>query len=106
MAEVNLKDWASKQSPYIKIPDGGKIEGVYKGAETVRDSFDSSRTKIRYHLEIDGNLKYLESMSVGLASQFSEIEEGEIVAIFREGEGRDTRYKVETVISKSKSTKT
>ena len=97
---MDLKDWASKQSKFVRLADGESTTGVFLKATEVEDSFNAGKTKIRYTLEIDGEQKIIESSSVNLARQMGAIEEGEIVKITRTGEGMNTRYSVGKVISK------
>jgi hypothetical protein len=99
---MDLKDWASKQSRFIKLGDGESIEAVFIKAIEVDDSFNPGKTKIRYTLEVDNEEKFLESASSDLARKMFNVEEGEVIKISRTGESMNTRYEVKEVVSKAK----
>ena len=86
-----LKDWADKNSKFIKLSDGESCEGIYEGSKiVVKDCFGEEREIVRY--KIDG--KTFDSTSMSLARQMDGIPEGQRISIAREGEGTETKYKV------------
>lgn len=100
---MDLKKWASGQTRFVRLSDGDSLEAVFLKATEIEDTFNPGKTKIRYALEVDNEQKFLESSSGTLAREMYPIEEGEVIKITRTGEGMNTRYKVEKVVSKELS---
>lgn len=89
-----LKDWADKQSPYIKLNDGESFVGQYLGFKEVSGQFGKA---IRYTFLVDSEEKLFEKSSMQVAYAMDEIPENGFVRITRYGEGNKTKYEIEAV---------
>lgn len=97
----SLKDWADKQSPFIKLSDGEVFVGQYMGWEEMPSRFDVKKKTIKYtFLNDDGEEKSFENGSTNTAYQFHDIKEGARVEILRVGDGQKTKYYVKEVVDK------
>jgi len=96
---MDLSKWADDNSYYLRIEDGEKVQCTFVKAEEVADSFDVEKTKIRYTFKVNGVNKTFDSSSAKLALMLSNVKEGEIIEILRQGEGMKTRYQVKTIVS-------
>ena len=104
MSENTLKEWADKNSPFLRLENSEVIDLVYKKFEIVPSSFDPKKESVQYTFEDrEGDEKYWTSSSNKIARFFADRVEGEVVRIKREGEGRETKYTVE--ISSSEEAK-
>jgi len=92
-----LKDWADKQSDFLRIEPGGTVEVKYLGYKIVANRFDVDQETVRYYFEVDGLEKTFESRSLKLAEVFDGLEIGSWVSITRTGEKSKTRYEMEVV---------
>ena len=92
--EVKVEDlgkWAKENAKFIKIPDGGSYEGIYNGYKTgVNMNGDPA---IIYKIDD----KEFKSSSTVLANTIAKIEKGTQIKISREGEGLQTKWKVEVL---------
>ena len=82
-----LKDFAKRNSPFIKLGDGESIEAVYNG---YKESNYMGKETVVYIL----GTKQLSSTSGKLALLMDEINEGTTIRISRHGLGMDTTYSV------------
>jgi hypothetical protein len=98
-----LKDWADKQSPFIKLEDNESISGEYVGFAFVPNHFDAKKETAQYNLIVEGEEKVFQSGSANVAYQFDKIKEGGVVTITRHGEGPNTKYTVEGEITKKQA---
>jgi len=88
-----LKRYTSSGSMFVKLQDREEIKAKYLDLEEIPNNFDGGKTTIiRYHLEINGVVKFLDRYSRKLADQMVEISEGETILIRREGNKKDTKY--------------
>lgn len=92
-----LSDWATEQSPFIKLQDGESVEGVYKGFKFVDDPFNPDKQRVRYLIEVNGAVKHWETSSGIVAKRFDEINKETRVKITRFGEAFNTKYQVEVI---------
>jgi hypothetical protein len=96
--ENKLKNFASGDSNYIKLPRGEDISCKYLSWEIVPSRFDGGKTECaQYHLEIEGQERIFSSKSKALARKISEIPEGTKIKIRIDGEGTKTKYFVEMI---------
>jgi hypothetical protein len=93
----NLNDWAKKHRLYLKIEEGEPVTCRFIGFEEFVDKENDDKEKIRYHLEVGGDEKILESQSTGLAEEMSRAKKGGWIKLTRTGKGRQTKYAVETM---------
>jgi len=91
---VNLKDWAFKNSTFLKVADGESVTCRLIGYEAFVDHENEDREKIRYTFEVSGVEKTLESQSVKLAEEMSKVKEGDWIQLKRIGVGRSTSWEV------------
>ena len=82
----DLTTWVKENSPYVRLKDGESMTGKYMGFSTVQDTFNPLKEKIRYHIEVDGKMKFFDSGSSRLALVFDEIEKGKLITLTSEGE--------------------
>ncbi len=93
-----LKKYASSGSMFVKLQDGEEIKAKFLGAEEIPNTFDGGKTEIiRYHLEINGIVKFLDRYSRKLAKQMAEISEGEFILVKRIGNKNQTGYFVRRI---------
>lgn len=96
----DLAKFAQKNSPYLKIPDNDEVEVIYLGYEEVEDQRNPGKTKIRYTVDVDGEEKWFESSSAGIAMTLDQVKEGERIVIKRAVASGKIRYAVEPVQDK------
>ncbi len=89
--EMDLKNWSKDNAKFIKIKSGESYEGKYLGSKPGVNM--NGEPAVVYNL--DG--KEFKSSSTILADKFSTIPEGTQVKISRDGEGLQTKWKVETL---------
>ena len=94
---IDLKDWAFKNSPFLKISDGETIEAEFVEDGEVVDNFNPEKKKIQYTLSIKGVKKFLASGSAATAMFMATIKPREMIAISKTGEGQKSRYKYKKV---------
>lgn len=100
-SDKSLKDWADKQSPFIRLTDGEVFVGKYVGWEEVPNRFDPKKKIIKYSfVNDDGEEKSFENGSTNTAYQFHDVLEGSRVELMRIGEGQKTKYYVKEVVDK------
>lgn len=90
-----LKDWAVKNSPFLKLEVGETIEAVYLGFKEVDDNRNPGETKIRYRFEINQDEKWFESKAAAIAMTLDKCPEGGVVRIEKILVEGKNRYKVE-----------
>ncbi len=92
---TNLKKWADKQSPFIKLKDKESFTGVYQGCH---EGEYQGTPLIEYSFKNeDGDLKKLSSSSKPLARDMHDVSEGTTVKITRFGTGPDTKWALEAL---------
>jgi hypothetical protein len=89
-----LADWAQENSPFLKIPDNGEVRVIYRGYQEVDDNRNPGKTKIRYKVELNGQIKWFESAAARIAMSFDSIEEGDEVIIKKSFENGKNKYEV------------
>lgn len=94
---VDLKKWAFGHRIYLKLESNKPVTCKLVDYEAFVDEEQESRDKIRYHLEVDGNRKILESQSTQLAEEMAKVKKGEWIKLTRSGKGRQTSYEVEVL---------
>ncbi len=87
-----LTDWAQENSQFLKVPDNGKVEVIYKKFAIFDDSRNPGAQKVRYIVEVNGKDKFFESASGKIAVFFDSIEAGDDVTIERNIEHGKVRY--------------
>jgi hypothetical protein len=98
-----LTDWATKNSPFLKVPDNGEMVVTYQGFKEVDDTRNPGKTKIRYICLLDGEQKWFESAASSVAIFFDSCEEGDNVRIKKIIEGKKTFYEVEMEVTKEET---
>jgi len=83
-----------KKSPFIKFEEGIPVEGIYRGAKIVDNTFDPTKKSVEYTLEIDGIKKTFKSGSGNLARMIKPIKDGETIEVVKTGEAFKTRWYV------------
>ncbi len=94
-----LAQYAKEKASFVSIKPGESYTGIYKGYKFLeKDSFGEVKEYARYLLEDleDRVVRSLDSMSAGLAVLMESVEEGDEVTISKTGEGKNTKYTVET----------
>lgn len=94
---VDLKKWAFEHTVYLKLENKEPVFCKLLDYEEFIDTEQEDRAKIRYHLEVGGVKKVLESQSVKLADEIAKIKKGEWISLTRTGKGRSTTYTVEKI---------
>jgi len=90
-----LKKYAFERSKFLSLKDEEEVQVKFLSAEIVPNHFDNGETQcVRYHLEVDGVEKLLESGSGNLAEQMSTISKGDTIILKRTGVGNNTKYAV------------
>jgi hypothetical protein len=89
-----LSNWAQENSPFLKIPDNGQVRVIYRGYQKVDDNRNPGKTKIRYKVELNGQVKWFESAAARIAMSFDSIKEGEEVIIKKSFENGKNKYEV------------
>lgn len=85
------KEFAKRNSSFIKFDEQGKIEGVFNGMKPViKDTFGEEKEVMRYKIDD----KTFDSQSVKLAELMDGVELGKRVVITKTGEGMETKYEV------------
>lgn len=92
-----LADWTQKSSKYLKLQDGEKVKGFFRGFKIVTSSFDKEKETIRYKLDTPFGEKSWDTSAKNVAMFFDEIKEGQEVLIERSGTGTDTKYELSLV---------
>ena len=93
-----LKKFAFDKTKFLSLKDGEEIRIKFLSAEIVPSHFDNGESQsVRYHLDVDGVEKLLESSSGKLADQMSTMSEGDMISIERTGLGNNTKYAVTKV---------
>ena len=93
-----LKKFAASKSKYFNLPDNEEVQVKFLYAEVVPNNFDGGKTDcIRYHLEVDGVEKMWDRTSQNLSQQMSQLSEGDLIFIRKEGERSKTRYFIRKV---------
>ena len=87
---------ADKRSPFLSLQDGIPVEGIYKGAKLVDNTFQEGTKIMQYGLEIDGVIKTFKSASVKLARLMKGIVVGDTIEVVKTG----TSFKTQWYITK------
>jgi len=100
-----LEEFIKDKSDFLTLKSGEIFKGIYKGYEIItRESFGKIEEVVCYSFkELSGDKVWkLNSTSISLARQMKDVKEGDVVAIKRIGDGRNTRYEV--LIEKKQAT--
>jgi len=92
-----LEEFIKNKSNFLTLKSGEIFKGIYKGYKIVeRERFGRVEKVVCYSFqELSGDkIWQLNSTSVSLARQMKDAKEGDVVAIKRIGEGRNTKYEV------------
>lgn len=97
MTEAQAKEWQKKNSPFLKLGDGEKVEVTLRDMKAV-PAKDPSKETMRYIvINEDGAQKFWDSASGALAVQMSALI-GKKISISRVGTtSTDTKYTVAEV---------
>lgn len=88
-----LRKYASSKRKYFDLPEGQEVKVKFVRAEVVPNNFDGGKTTcVRYHLEIDGSLKFWDRTSADLAILMAPLKNGDVIYISRTGEKNKTKY--------------
>ena len=88
------KDFAKRNSSFIKFDEHGVIEGVFKGMKSVlKEVFGEEKEVMRYKIDD----KTFDSQSTRLAELMDAVSIGSMVKITKTGQGMDTKYEVEAL---------
>ena len=89
-----MKDWAFKNSTFLKLGDGESFTGTLQSAKPVTSRFDREKEVMQYQFELeDGSEKLWENGSTRVCEELSDLI-GEILKITRRGEGNETKYEI------------
>lgn len=94
---MDLKKWAFDHTLYLKLLEGEPVTCKFLKAEPFVDKEQDDQDKVRYHLEVNGSKKVLESQSIVLAREMAKVKEGDWIGLTRTGKGRQTRYEIEVL---------
>ena len=101
MSENTLKEWADKNSPFLRLEDGESAVLTYKKYEFVPSTYDPKKQVVQYTFEdLEGNEKLWGSSSNKIARFFADKVGGELVEIKREGVERNTKYDIKQLTDK------
>lgn len=97
-----LKDWAKKNSKFLKLKDGESAVCLLKNVKPmVKDSFGEEKNVVRYTLEFaGGEIKIFDNGSTYLAEAMADFI-GKQIKLKRVGEGIKTKYEVEEATLKA-----
>ena len=91
------KDFAKRNSTFIKFDEDGVIEGIFGGMKSiVKETFGEEKEVMRYKIDD----KTFDSQSVRLAELMDTIPVGSRIKITKTGQSMDTKYEVSTSGSK------
>ena len=94
LTSEEMKDWAYKNSAYVKLEDGESFVGTLLGAKPITSRFDSEKEIMQYRFELeDGVEKMWENGSTRVCEELSALI-GDVVKITRRGEGNQTKYEI------------
>ena len=94
------KDFAKRNSSFIKFDEDGVIEGVFNGMKSiVKETFGEEKEVMRYKIDD----KTFDSQSVRLAELMDTIPVGSKIKITKTGQSMDTKYEVEVIGAQSKA---
>lgn len=96
---VNLTKFASEGKSWIKLEDGGSLEGIY--VDVTEGVYESGHAKgkkfITYHFDIDGEVKTFSAASQRLAGNMASQSFGTKLKITKRGTGTSTIYELEVL---------
>jgi len=92
--ENALKTFADSQTQYLKIEGGQKVTGIYRGYKIVQSTFDPSKQKVQYGIEVGEVVKVFESGAGSIALFFADCAKGATIEIACELENGKKRYKI------------
>lgn len=94
------KDFAKRNSSFIRFDEDGVIEGIFGGMKSVlKEVFGEEKEVMRYKIDD----KTFDSQSVKLAELMDSIPVGSKVRITKTGQGMDTKYEVNSPTVKHQS---
>ena len=94
------KDFAKRNSTFIKFDEDGVIEGIFGGMKSiVKETFGEEKEVMRYKIDD----KTFDSQSVRLAELMDTIPVGSKIKITKTGQSMDTKYEVEVISAQSKA---
>ena len=95
MSPEQVREWAKKNSKFIKLADGDSFKGKLKDFKAIPDHFNPDKEVIRYTFEMeDGQLKYWDNGRASVVEAMAGFV-GKLVEVWRRGEGKnDTSYEV------------
>jgi hypothetical protein len=94
------KDFAKRNSSFIKFDEDGVVEGVFNGMKAIiKETFGEEKEIMRYKIDD----KSFDSQSVKLAELMDAVPVGSKVKITKTGQSMDTKYEVEVIGAQSKA---
>ena len=94
------KDFAKRNSTFIKFDEDGIIEGIFGGMKSiVKETFGEEKEVMRYKIDD----KTFDSQSVRLAELMDVVPVGSKIKITKTGQSMDTKYEVEVIGAQSKA---
>jgi len=94
------KDFAKRNSSFIKFDEDGVIEGIFRGMKSiVKETFGEEKEVMRYKIDD----KTFDSQSVRLAELMDTVPMGSRIKITKTGQSMDTKYEVEVVGAQPKA---
>jgi len=94
------KDFAKRNSSFVKFDEDGIIEGIFGGMKSiVKETFGEEKEVMRYKIDD----KTFDSQSVRLAELMDAIPVGSKIKVTKTGQSMDTKYEVEIIGAQSKA---
>ena len=93
-----LKDWARRQSKFVKLDDGESEIFKYIGYKFVPKQDDPSKEVMMFELEdMTGTRKFWNTSAAGVANQMDTVPKGSQIEITRSGLEKATKYLIRKV---------
>lgn len=95
----DLDDYIKSNSKFLKIPENGSVEVIYKGHEIVADRFNPGNNTVSYMFQYPGQTKMIpwNKASTVVAASMQKVAVGDRVKITRTGQGFATKYQIDVL---------